>query len=87
MNTTCKPFPWSVIPRTQNDFPIVLMGTCSIEIESDMDEVAYLIAAAPDLLEALQDVVSAADGKGWEQLDPSFQKQRDAIAKALGVKV
>ena len=45
---------------------------------------ARLIAAAPDLLEALKEIVAAADGKGWEQLDPSFKKARAAIAKAEG---
>ena len=45
---------------------------------------ARLIAAAPDLLEALKEIVDAADGAGWEQLDPSFKKARAAIAKATG---
>ena len=36
------------------------------------------------LLEALKEIVAAADGKGWEQLDPSFKKARAAIAKAEG---
>lgn len=38
------------------------------------------------LLEALKEIVAAADGKGWEQLDPSFKKARAAIAKAEGEK-
>lgn len=45
---------------------------------------ARLIAAAPELLEALAEIVSAADGAGWDQLDPSFSKARAAIAKAKG---
>lgn len=45
---------------------------------------ARLIAAAPDLLEALQEVIAAADGKGWEQLSPSLENQRRAVAKAGG---
>lgn len=32
------------------------------------------------LRDALQEVVDAADGKGWEQIDPSFSKQRAALA-------
>ena len=36
------------------------------------------------LLEALKEIVDAADGAGWEQLDPSFKKARAAIAKATG---
>ena len=45
---------------------------------------ARLIAAAPELLEALKEIVDAADGAGWEQLDPSFKKARAAIARATG---
>ena len=44
---------------------------------------ARLIAAAPELLEALAEVVNAADGEVWSQLDPSLSKARAAIAKAL----
>ena len=47
---------------------------------------ARLIAAAPDLLEALKEIVSAADGDGWNQLDAGLRKARAAIAKATGVK-
>lgn len=43
-----------------------------------------LIAAAPELLEALTEIVAAADGDGWKQLDPSFAAARAAIAKARG---
>ena len=45
---------------------------------------AHLIAAAPDLLEALQEIVNAADGDGWNQLDAGLKKARAAIAKATG---
>lgn len=45
---------------------------------------AHLIAAAPDLLEALQEIISAADGDGWSQLDAGFSKARAAIARARG---
>ncbi len=45
---------------------------------------ARLIAAAPELLDALQEIVSAADGSGWDQLDAGFSKARAAIAKAKG---
>lgn len=45
---------------------------------------ARLIAAAPELLEALQEIIAAADGEGWSQLDAGFTKARAAVAKALG---
>lgn len=45
---------------------------------------ARLISAAPELLEALTEIVSAADGDGWDQLDAGFTKARNAIAKATG---
>ena len=47
---------------------------------------ARLIAAAPELLEALKEIIAAADGDGWNQLDASFATARAAIAKAEGEK-
>ena len=47
-------------------------------------EDAKLIAAAPDLLGALQEIIDAADGTGWAQLGTTFTKARAAIAKAKG---
>ena len=45
---------------------------------------ARLIAAAPEMLVALQEIVAAADGDGWSQLDATLAKARAAIAKATG---
>jgi hypothetical protein len=45
---------------------------------------AKLISAAPELLDALKEIVDAADGDGWNQLDASFKKARAAIKKATG---
>lgn len=45
---------------------------------------ARIIAAAPDLLEALQEIVAAADGEGWAQLDATLANARAAITKATG---
>lgn len=45
---------------------------------------ARLMAAAPELLEALQEIITGADGEGWSQLDAGFTKARAAVAKALG---
>jgi hypothetical protein len=38
------------------------------------------------LLEALKEIVDAADGTGWDQLDASFSKARAAIKAAEGEK-
>ena len=61
------------------------IATCHdcVRGESNAEANARLIAAAPELLEALAEVVNAADGEGWSQLDPSLSKARAAIAKAL----
>ena len=45
---------------------------------------ARLISAAPDLYEALRDIVDAADGTGWDQLDATFTQARAALKKARG---
>lgn len=44
---------------------------------------ARLIAAAPDLYEALQEIVDATD-TGWEHLDATFTRARAALKKARG---
>jgi predicted RNase H-like HicB family nuclease len=58
-----------------------IIQTCEGERKSIQEANARLIAAAPDLLEALQ-YVMVAHG---EQLDHAFQMAQDAIAKATGV--
>ena len=44
---------------------------------------ARLISAAPDLYEALQEIVDATD-TGWEHLDATFTRARAALKKARG---
>jgi len=44
---------------------------------------ARLISAAPDLYEALQEIVDATD-TGWEHLDATFTRARAALKKAKG---
>lgn len=41
---------------------------------------AYADAKVQALRDALQEVVDAADGAGWDQLDPGLEKQRAALA-------
>jgi hypothetical protein len=47
---------------------------------------AILIAAAPELLEALRNIVSASLRHGLEESDFVVEQARAAIAKATGVK-
>lgn len=49
-----------------------------------LPEDARLISAAPDLYEALKEIVDAADGDGWDQLDATFTRARAALKKARG---
>ncbi len=46
---------------------------------------ARLISAAPDLYEALKEIVDATD-TGWEHLDATFTRARAALKKARGEK-
>ena len=87
------PGPWEVAYQDKNGQSVVkgehievatCWHHCVGSIEKEMHANARLIAAAPELLEALKEIVDAADGAGWEQLDPSFKKARAAIAKATG---
>ena len=47
-------------------------------------ELLRLQAQRDALLEALREIVDAADGTGWDQLDASFTKARAAIKQAEG---
>ena len=87
-NAQHTPGPWSIYFNSQDDLVIRKMFPDGQESHSiarchSGAANARLIAAAPELLEALAEVVNAADGEGWSQLDPSLSKARAAIAKAL----
>lgn len=75
------------VDSTGKDSKIICaIGSVSMQSEEIQDANANLIAAAPDLLEALQDLyTSSFNSSHWseQQLD-SFSKARAAIAKALG---
>ena len=101
MNTQHTPGPWEVKIGTEDDdwahqWPTieaknyVVVGTEGIYQDFDTDMAnARLIAAAPDLLEALQDLfeddmehVLMGDGKD-DQIE-AISKAKAAIAKATG---
>ena len=65
--------------------PEETMGPDNTWIDCCTEANARLVAAAPDLLEALEEIVSAADGDGWKQLDANLSAARAAIAKATVV--
>ena len=82
MNTKHTPGPWD-LNETQRGTYIYQGGTenCIAEIYADVNEDqaanARLIAAAPELLEALLALLPGAEAMGW-----STEKARVAINKA-----
>ena len=80
MSAQHTPGPWTVVAIDWAE-----TGNARFEIKgirrTGMAD-ARLIAAAPELLEALKEIIAAADGDGWNQLDASFATARAAIAKA-----
>ena len=79
---------WCVRPEGSSDFNNTIHFIRKIDAllaqKTIEGWIAQSCAAAPDLYEALQVVVDAADGTGWDQLDPLFDKQRAALKKARG---
>lgn len=90
--------PWSAEHEDSEDFmcaPIHSGGKVIALLVQDNDRSPYvdyteidanarLIAAAPELLEALQEVVTGMTYLFGEKSDPATIKARAAIAKALG---
>lgn len=88
------PGPWIVGAGINSDSVMAgdyFVATChdaagAYSTNETLAENACLIAAAPELLEALAEIVSTADSSGWANLDAGFTKARAAIAKATGQK-
>lgn len=91
MNTKHTPGPWifyADTPSTDPNWHIVttanrMVVLANVHIEPGNETAlanARLIAAAPELLEQLQEMVRLAEHEGWE----GFEKARAAIAKATG---
>lgn len=83
------PGPWRAVDkRPYSDGFSIFSGNQYVAFVGDSDGVtdylsnANLIAAAPELLEALQDVVDYHFGK--TATAPAYLKAKAAIAKALG---
>lgn len=58
-------------------------GICDV-ISPNTTEDAHLIAAAPELLEALRDCIALYDGRDDEDVPGYIMDAREAIAKAEG---
>lgn len=89
MNTKHTPGPWHVTGKGLSRYvegrvrPGVLQEVAwcgATEVSEQMEANARLIAAAPELLEQLQEMVRLAEHEGWE----GFEKARAAIEKATG---
>jgi hypothetical protein len=80
------PGPWRVRRSNHSDkYRYVQIGKDANYTTLDLLAAdARLISAAPDLYEALKEIVDAADGAGWDQLDPMFTRARSALKKARG---
>lgn len=94
-DTRHTPGPWKAVEAAYNppgwlwvqNGPGALLADVHQNVNIPLDARnanARLMAAAPELLEALQEIITAADGEGWSQLDAGFTKARAAVAKALG---
>lgn len=83
-NATRTPGPWDV-SFGRNDAAIHAGGTIAMidDVMTGWRANAALIAAAPDLLEALQEAVNK--GYMWDNDPKLWSKARAAIAKATGV--
>lgn len=81
------PGPWTFEPGTIDDFPYVIYGEDCLCVESGKDSDARLIAAAPDLLEALERTLSwltSYKGEGTMGPNGPYEQARAAISKATG---
>lgn len=79
------PGPWRVRRSNHSDkYRYVQIGTDENYTTLDLlADDARLISAAPDLYEALKEIVDATD-TGWEHLDATFTRARAALKKARG---
>jgi hypothetical protein len=88
MSTQHTPGPWKFGSKADSNFykrnisgvDGYHVAAVSSRDDHEVDANARLIAAAPDLLEALQHLMVAHG----EQLDYAFQQAQEAIAKATG---
>lgn len=81
MDIEKSPFPWFLDDDEIKDAENELVADVGFAYESD----AHIIAAAPELLEALIEMQRNGRKQGWDnKYESSMEKARLAIAKALG---
>lgn len=86
------PGPWSVVELPHTGLIGVKRGDRTLCLESEVEGDAYLIAAAPDLLEALEKITdeysyAMYDERSIKEEDlPEVVAARAAIARAKGEK-
>ncbi|QCJ70904.1 hypothetical protein C9446_14215 [Providencia heimbachae] len=85
-----SPAPWKYTIRNANEimttFHGVTIGDVYLDITTANQKAdSHLIAAAPELLEALIEMQRNGRKQGWnDSYESSMEKARIAIAKALG---
>lgn len=84
-NATHTPGPWAVSKPSGNyiDAPAVRGSIAALTFSATPAD-ARLIAAAPDLLTALEDLVKSNFGEPRSVTVPALDNARAAIAKATG---
>lgn len=85
MNSTHTPGTWDV-SFGRNDAAIHAGGTIAMidDVMTGWRANARLIAAAPELLAALGDIVASSDANCGDSLANAIRTAKDAIAKAKG---
>ena len=89
------PGPWNNMPKTeyvpickQDEVGLALgfINSTNLERTAEGKANAYLIAAAPDLLEALEQMIDeyGTAGDGWTRNNKALRDAREVISKARG---
>lgn len=89
------PGPWRIAPMGPNGCPVignneVMVSMLAHSVNEEWQETeaianAWLISAAPDLLEALLEMQRNGRKQGWsDNYESSMEKTSKAISKALG---
>ncbi len=78
------PKPWTLQKSSQGALILCRPGITQDFLQIHPEADAYLIAAAPDLLSALEDYVALDESTPGAEAEPVFAQARAAIDKAKG---